>query len=113
MACVTSVNYAILVNESPTEFSSASSGSCQECSVSPLLFLLIIEGLSRLISKEKEDGNLKGIKFGSKLSISHLLFVDDVMIFDIGSVQEWSCYNDLIQLFCMVTGMAINLNESI
>ena len=78
----------------------------------PLLFLLVIEGFSRLISKAKLDGLIKGIKFNWDLKISHLVFVDDIMIFGIGSGHEWSCYIDLIDLLCKVLGMSINQSKS-
>ena len=45
MGCVSSTNYSILVNGNPTSFFSASRGLRQGCPLSPLLFLLIAEGL--------------------------------------------------------------------
>ena len=52
MACLTSVNYAVLINVTPSKFFFASRGIRQGCPLSPLLFLLVIEGLSRLIGMQ-------------------------------------------------------------
>ena len=55
--------------------------------LSPLLFLLVIDGLNKLIKKAKLEGNINGIKLGNNLSISQLVFVDDIMIFGLGSTK--------------------------
>lgn len=55
---------------------------------SPFLLLLVAEGLSRMITASKRDGAITGIKLGSSLSLSRLLFVDDVMLFSLGTVSE-------------------------
>ena len=57
--------------------------------LSTLLFLLVIEGLSLLIGKVKTQGDLHGNKYNSSLSITHLLFVNDVVLFGVGTVKEW------------------------
>ena len=40
------------------------------------------------------------------------MFIDEIMIFCIGSGSEWSCYTDLIELFCKVSNMSINQSKS-
>jgi hypothetical protein len=49
--------------------------------MSPFLFLLMVEGLNRMVSRAKQEGIVKGIKIGNSISLSHLLFVDDVILF--------------------------------
>ena len=56
MACLTSTNFAILVNGTPSRFFATSRGIRQGCPLSPLLFILVIEGLSLLISDAREHG---------------------------------------------------------
>lgn len=59
---------------------SYSRGIRQGCLLSPLLFILAIDGLSRLIQEAKVDRNIKGARVSRALSITHLLFVDDVLV---------------------------------
>lgn len=53
--------------------------------MSPLLFLIIAEGSSRLILEAKRTSSLGGIKMGRSFFLTHLLFVDDILIFCDGS----------------------------
>jgi len=113
MACVTSVNFAVLINGSPTGFFSSSRGLRQGCPLSPLLFLLIIDGLSRSISIAKDRGDIKGVCISHNLSITHLLFVDDVLLFGNHCAREWKWYYKIIDEFCGATGMKINFDKSV
>ena len=88
MACVTSTHFAILINVTPTGFFHTSRNIIQGFALSPLLFLLVIEGLSRLIFATKDEGKIKGIKLSSSIVITHLLYVEDVVLFGNGYVEE-------------------------
>ena len=56
MACVTSVNFVFLVNGDPSGFFKSGRGIRQGFPLSPMLFLLRIEGLNRLILDSKNKG---------------------------------------------------------
>jgi hypothetical protein len=45
------------------------------------LLLLIAESLSRLVKQTQREGKLKGLKITSSEVLSHLLFVDDLILF--------------------------------
>lgn len=112
LACVTSVNFAVLMNGSPSGFFQCSRGLRQGCPLSPLLFLLVIEGLSRSIRLAKERGIIKGVIIYGNLSLTHLLFVDDVLLFGRQCALEWKWYYRIIKEFCLATGMEINYEKS-
>ena len=73
-----------------------------------MIFLLVIKGLSRLIIKSKEKGLLRGIKVTPHIFITHLLFVDDVVLFGVGTTVEWHIFQNILNLFCRDTGMIIS-----
>lgn len=113
MACVMSANYFVLINGNPTPFFKSYRGLRQGCQLSPLLFLLVIEGLSRLIVGAKNEGKVKGIHFSKSFSITHLLFVDDVMMFGTNSIEAWVAFSNIILLFCTAVGMQFSQSKSV
>ena len=92
MGCVSSANFSIMINGSPSRFFGATRGIRHGFPLLPLLFLLIIEGLSHLIGKAKSDGKIFGIKLSPSLDFSHLLFMDDGILFGMGNLEEWKAY---------------------
>jgi len=66
---------------------------------SPLLFLLVMEYLSRLIASAKRKGRLKGLILNDLFHLTHLLFVDHVPIFLDGSVRDSATFHEILTLF--------------
>jgi hypothetical protein len=112
MGCLSSVSFSILINGSTSSFFKAERGVRQGCPLSPLLFLLVVECLSRFLNEAKSAGNFRGIKISPGLYISHLLFVDDILIFCDGSRQDIEKLCEGLILFKHATGMEINKQKS-
>jgi len=112
MGCLTSATFAVLINGIPSKFFSASRGIRQGCPLSPLLFILVIEGLGLLISDAKNHGLIRGIKISSSLSLTHLLFVDDVILLGTGTLPEWIAFDVILSTFCKASGMSISADKS-
>ena len=112
MGCVSTVNFVILVIGTPSSFFTATRGIKQGCPLSPLLFILVIEGLSLFIKDAKAKGKIRGIKISDSLYLTHLLFVDDVIFFGNGTVMEWMAFDVLLETFCSASRMSISLNKS-
>lgn len=112
MSCITDVSYSVLLNGAPTPFFSAEKGLRQGWPLSPLLFLLIMEGLSRSIAAEHIRGRIEGIKIMDNCFLTHLLFVDDVLIFLNGSIRDTTTLQYVFDIFEKATGMIINVHKS-
>lgn len=78
--CISFVRFSVLVNGSPNGFFSSSRGLRQGDPLSPLLFVFVMEALSRMISTVVSGGLLEGFIVGNA-SFSHLLFADDTLVF--------------------------------
>ena len=83
--CISTVRFSIMINGSPSGFFGSSQGIRQGDPLSPLLFLLVMEVLSRMLRRTEEAGLIRGFKASNVvedgLSISHLLFADDTIVF--------------------------------
>jgi hypothetical protein len=83
--CITSVRFFVLVNGTPSDFFSSSCGLRQGDPLSPLLFVIVMEALSKLIIAFIHRGLLSGFSVGFEsfemVNISHLLFADNTFIF--------------------------------
>jgi mannosylglycoprotein endo-beta-mannosidase len=112
MSGVTSANFSVLVNGEPSPFFRSGKGLRQGCPLSPLLFILAMEGLSLLLKQKQIEGKTTGIKVFRVVNILHLLFIDDILIMTNGSTQEWIEINNLLKTFCNASGLQINWNKS-
>ena len=80
MSSLTLASFAILINGAASTFFKARRGLRQGCPLEALLFFIIVEGLSRALYCAKDEGIYRGISFGNNISLTHVLFVDDVII---------------------------------
>jgi hypothetical protein len=88
MSFISSSSFVVLINGSPSKFFHSSRGLHQGCPLSPFLFLIVAKGLSKLIQNAKISGMLKGLQICDLVVLTHLPFVDDVMIFGVGFSKE-------------------------
>jgi hypothetical protein len=58
---IQSSSFTVLFNDSPFKFFIALMGILQGWTISPFLFLLVAEGLNKLINNTIIHGNLKGL----------------------------------------------------
>jgi hypothetical protein len=109
---VYSTDFVILINDRPSSFFKSSRGLRQGFPLSSLLFLLIVEGLSRVIHSQVREKNLEGFIVARGIKITHLMFVDDIILFGNGSLVEWKVYHRVHKLFFQATGMAFSSQKS-
>ena len=88
MSSLTSVSFALLVNGVASSFFRSGRGLRQECHLALLLFLIVVKGLGRTLFAAKDNGVYHGISFGNDIVLSHVLFVDDIVMVSDGSDQS-------------------------
>ena len=115
-ACVSSVHFSVLVNGSPKGFFGNFRGLRQGDPLSPLLFLLIMEVLSRLLKKTEESNLIRGFHVGAVNSvgvcISHLLFTDDTILFCDASREQLLSIRLVLSFFQAFTSLKVNVGKS-
>ena len=72
---------------------------------------MVVEGLSRAIHVERRRRNIQGISFSGHAQLTHLLFIDDKLLFCLNSLQEGRHYKNVIDLFFQSISMKINVGK--
>jgi hypothetical protein len=115
-ACISIVRFSMIVNGSPSGFFGSTRGLRQGDSLSPLLFLLIMEVWSRMLKQLENEGHIKGFKAGpaksNGVSISHLLFADDIILFCDVEPSQLMHIRMVLTCFEAVTGLKVNMRKS-
>jgi hypothetical protein len=112
-ACVSTVQYAVLVNGNPGEPFSPSRGLRQGDSISPYLFLFCAEVLSSLLLQAESKGIISGVPTSPKgPKSSHLFFADDCIIFCKSNHVEWRRILRILGIFEEGSGQKVNLLKS-
>jgi hypothetical protein len=111
--CISRVRFSILVNGSPEGFFDSSRGIWQRDPLSPLLFVFVMEALSRMLSAGINDGLLEGFKVGN-VTVSHLLlFADDTLNFYKDNPDQLAYLRGIFLLFEAASGLKVNLAKSV
>ncbi|GJW68247.1 putative RNA-directed DNA polymerase, eukaryota, reverse transcriptase zinc-binding domain protein [Tanacetum coccineum] len=112
-ACLSSSWASILVNGSPTSEFSIKRGLKKGDPLSHFLFILVMEGLHNALSTAVSSGLIRGVKFDSpEVTISHLFYVDDMIITTKWKSSELDNIIRVLQVFYLASGLKINIHKS-
>ena len=109
---VSTIQFSVLVNVSPTDFFGSSRGLRQRDLLSPMLFLVIMEVFSTMMKRVEGAGLLHGFRAdgrqGGGECVSHLLFADDTILFCDADVEQILHVQMLLLCFQAMTGLKVN-----
>jgi hypothetical protein len=112
LSCINVASFDVLVNGSTSFFFKDERGIRQGCPLYPFLFLLVVEGLIKLLKEAYVSRIIEGINLGISCNITHLLVVVDVLILCDGTRELVDYLNELLNLFNKATCMKINREKS-
>jgi hypothetical protein len=73
----------------------------------------MVEGMSRTIKASIIDNSLSCLTpHGISPPISHIHFVDDILLMGLSTAIESLCFRSIIDLFCEASGMEVNMTKS-
>jgi len=113
MMCVSYVTCSVLMNFDRVGPIVPGRGLRQDDPLSPYLFILVAEGLSTLIHKAINIGDIHGVQVcrGAPV-VSHMLFADDCFLFCRANVVEAQSLLTILKAYEVASGQEINLSKS-
>lgn len=112
LECVSMAAYSLIINGNMCGFFKGRRGLRQGDLMSPFLFVLCLEYLSRSLNVAIADSEFNFHPKGKKLRISHLAFADDLMLFAKGDAPSISIIMDCLRDFEDKLGLQTNALKS-
>lgn len=113
MMCVTTVSYEFCFNGSSIGPIVPMRGLRQGDPLSPYLFLICVEGLSRSLNNAAAAGIIHGAQISQSAPIiTHILFADDSFLFFKANISETLAIRSLLKEYEKLSGQSINFQKS-
>lgn len=112
MECVTGAQFSVLVNGCSEGFFKGSRGLRQRCPLSPFLFTIVMEFFSIMMDKYAASHMIASPFVKGNITISHLMFADDLIIFSKASHFKAANLKHFLDHFKNFTGLGVNWSKS-
>ncbi|XP_042979926.1 uncharacterized protein LOC122310106 [Carya illinoinensis] len=113
MSCVRTVSFSVLINGQPGLKFWPGRGLRQGDPLSPYLFILCAEGLSNLLNGYEIQKLTKGVQVArGSISINHLLFADDCILFGRAKLADWFNLQEVLKKYERASGQFLNKEKN-
>lgn len=110
---VTIVSFSLLINGSVTRDINLKRRLRQGDPISPMLFILRSEFLSRLFNREENEGNLHGIKIDRRApAMYHLMYTNDLLFMCQANETNAKSIRKSMDKYCRWSGQEVNEKKS-
>ena len=112
MKCIETATFSISVNGELEGFFTSSRGIRQGCSLSPYLYVIASNVLSKLINKAVSAGRIGFHPQCQEVNLSHLSSADDIVVFNDGTPDSLLGTLQVFEEFAVMSGLRINVVKS-
>ena len=112
MLCIASPSFSVQVNGDLAGYYQSARGLRQGCSLSPYLFVVCMNVLSLKLDKAARKNRFRLHPRCQSLSLTHLCFADDLMVFVEGSKESIEGALMVFDEFASWSGLSISLEKS-
>lgn len=110
--CISTPSFSVQVNGELAGYFQSKRGLRQGCSLSPYLFVLCMNVLSHKIDKAVKEKKFKFHPRCQVISLTHLCFADDLMVFVEGTKDSIEGALSVFEGFAKWSGLSISLEKS-
>ncbi|XP_078174456.1 uncharacterized protein LOC144568100 [Carex rostrata] len=111
--CLEAGRVTIMINGQKDGFLKPNRGLRQGCPLSPYLFILVTEFLTKSLQLAQINGSIRGIKLASTAPvITHSMYADDLVLMGLASEAEAKAFKAVLDEFAEYTGLSINPDKS-
>ncbi|KAL9238966.1 hypothetical protein vseg_013330 [Gypsophila vaccaria] len=112
MECITTASYSLSVNGEIFGFFKGHRGLIQGDPLSPLIFTLCMDYLTRILKYATNTTEFKFHPMCKELKLTSLMFDDDVMLFSKGEVHSMMTLLRAYSTFSKASGLQLNPSKS-
>ncbi|KAK9157712.1 hypothetical protein Scep_004286 [Stephania cephalantha] len=113
MHCISNFQMKVLWNDFMLEAFTPTRGVRQGDSLSPYIFVLVMEVLAHRIQHAIDSKRWEGIRLGrSGPIISHLFFADDMFLFAEATIEQARVIKEVLHIFSDCSGQRVNRQKT-
>ncbi|GKU92629.1 hypothetical protein SLEP1_g6336 [Rubroshorea leprosula] len=112
VACITTPKLSVVFNGNLVGYFPGKKGIKQGDPLSPYIFVICMEILSRMLNKAATEGQLAYHPKCAKVKLTHLCFADYLIIFTDGRASSLAAIDDTLKSFYSVSGLKVNYAKS-
>ncbi|KAL9689317.1 hypothetical protein QQ045_009701 [Rhodiola kirilowii] len=110
--CVQSTSFSIQINGESVGFFEGKRGLRQGDPISPLLFTIDMDYLSRILKGMNKTHGYYHHPKCHRVDLKHLIFADDLFLFSSGRCSSISALKESLDSFLQCSGLAVNSDKS-
>uniref|UniRef100_A0A0D3E306 Reverse transcriptase domain-containing protein n=1 Tax=Brassica oleracea var. oleracea TaxID=109376 RepID=A0A0D3E306_BRAOL len=110
--CIELASFSVPINGELAGYFNSKRGLRQGCSFLPYLYVICMQVLTKLLDKAALENRIDYHPYCKELSITHLCFADDVLVFSDGKKSSIEGMLTVFKKFAMMSGLSISLEKS-
>ncbi|XP_018473790.2 uncharacterized protein LOC108845015 [Raphanus sativus] len=110
--CISTAAFSVSVNGCLEGFFTSARGIRQGCSLSPYLYVILNNVLSKMLNRAAEEKQFSYHHQCMEVKLTHLSFADDILVFTDGSSRSLRGVLKVMDQFARIYGLHINASKS-